>query len=66
MKPDELEIEVPLKDETTGLLKFQLKQFGMNGSDELVLQTYAEAAELEQFEDQRRRPTGCADRTPPG
>jgi hypothetical protein len=49
VKPDELEIEVPLKDETTGLLKFQLKQFGMNGSDELVLQTYAEAAELEQF-----------------
>jgi hypothetical protein len=48
-KPDELEIQVPLKDETSGSLKMTVKQFGVSTSDELVLQTYVEAAELEYF-----------------
>jgi hypothetical protein len=49
VKPDELEIQVPLKDETSGSLRLIVKQFGVPASDELVLPTYAEAAELDHF-----------------
>src|SRR5579862_5533222 len=49
LKPDELEVQVPLKDETSGALKVAVKQFGMAASDEFVLPTYAEAAELDHF-----------------
>lgn len=48
-KPDELEVQVPLKDETSGSLKLMVKQFGGGSPDEIVLPTYAEAAELEGF-----------------
>ncbi len=48
-KPDELEIQVPLKDEVSGSLKLRMKQFGVAAPDELVLPTYAEAAELDRF-----------------
>ena len=49
LKQDELEIQVPLKDESSGSLKVRVKQFGITAPDELILPTYAEAAELEQF-----------------
>ena len=49
VKPDELEIQVALKNETTGSLQMKVKQFGMATSDKLVLQTYVEAAELNSF-----------------
>src|SRR3984893_4059657 len=49
LKPDELEIQVPLKDETSGSLKITVKQFGVATADELLLQTYVEAAELDYF-----------------
>jgi hypothetical protein len=49
LKPDELEIQIPLKDETSGSLKITVKQFGVATADELLLQTYAEAAELDYF-----------------
>jgi len=49
LKTDELEIQVPLKEETSGSVKLTVKQFGVATSDELVLQTYAEAAELDHF-----------------
>jgi hypothetical protein len=49
LKPDELEIQVALKDERTGPLKMMVKQFGVATSDELVLHAYAEAAELDYF-----------------
>jgi hypothetical protein len=49
LKADELEIQVPLKEETSGSVKLTVKQFGVATSDELVLQTYAEAAELDHF-----------------
>jgi hypothetical protein len=49
VKPDELEIEVPLKDVTAGSLKLSVKQFGVPTTDELTLPTYAEAAELDHF-----------------
>jgi hypothetical protein len=48
-KSDQMEVEVPLQDETAGLLKMTVKQFGVAGPDEITLQTYAEAAELENF-----------------
>ncbi len=48
-KPDELEIQVPLKDETSHSLKFAVKQFGATASDEVVLSTYAKAAQLDHF-----------------
>ena len=48
-KPDELEVQVPLKEETSGSLKMTVRQFGVATSDELVLQSYAEAAELDSF-----------------
>jgi len=49
LKPDELEIQVALKDERAGPLKIMVKQFGAATSDELVLHAYAEAAELDYF-----------------
>jgi hypothetical protein len=48
-KPDELEIKVPLKDQSAGPMKVKLKQFGMSKPDELPLQAYSEAAHLEGF-----------------
>ena len=49
VKPDELEVQVPLKDEPAGPLKVMVKQFGMANPDQIALQTYAEAAELDDF-----------------
>jgi hypothetical protein len=49
LKLDELEIQVPLKNGMSGSLKLMVKQFGVAASDELVLPTYAEAAELDHF-----------------
>lgn len=48
-KPDEMEVEVPLQDAAAGSLKMAVKQFGLASPDEVTLQTYAEAAELEDF-----------------
>jgi hypothetical protein len=48
-KADELEIQVPLKEETSTSLKLLVKQYGLPAADELELPTYAEAAELEHF-----------------
>lgn len=48
-KPNELEIHVPMKDETAGLLKMTIQQFGTIPADELDLQGYTEAARLDAF-----------------
>jgi hypothetical protein len=48
-KLDQMEVEVPLQDETAGALKMTVKQFGAAAPDEITLQAYAEAAELEDF-----------------
>lgn len=48
-KADQMEVEVPLQDETAGALKMTVKQFSAAAPDEVTLQTYAEAAELEDF-----------------
>ena len=49
LKTDELEIQIPLKEETSGSVKVMVKQFGLAASDQLVLPTYVEAAQLDRF-----------------
>jgi len=49
LKTDELEIQIPLKEETSGSVKLMVKLFGVAASDPLVLPTYAEAAQLDRF-----------------
>ncbi len=48
-KPDEIEIEIPLKQEAAGPVKLFVKQWGMNKPDEIALRSYSEAAHLERF-----------------
>ncbi len=48
-KPDELEVKVPLKDETAGAVTLEIKQFGLKTADELPLAAYSEAAHLDRF-----------------
>ena len=48
-KADELEIHVPLKDETAGSLKMSIQQFGRPTPDELALRAYTQAARLDAF-----------------
>jgi hypothetical protein len=46
-KTDQLEIQVPLANETAGPVQLNVKQFGLNDPDTLPLQTYSEAAHLD-------------------
>jgi hypothetical protein len=48
-KPDELQVEIPLKNQTAGPMKLKVKQYGLAEPDELSLRSYAEAAHLERF-----------------
>jgi hypothetical protein len=49
LTPEELEVEVPLKNEAAGSVKLIVKQWGVSKPDEIPLRTYAEAARLDQF-----------------
>lgn len=49
LRPDELEVHVPLKDEKTGLVKISVQQFGLSEPDDLPLLAYSEAAQVERF-----------------
>jgi hypothetical protein len=49
LRPDTLEVQVALKNEAPGSVTMSVKQFGLEKSDEVALQTYAEAAKLEKF-----------------
>ena len=49
VKPDELEVQIPLKEEAAGRVKLVVKQFGVARPDELELHTYSEAAHLDHF-----------------
>jgi hypothetical protein len=49
LKPDEIEVSVPLKTESTGQLTFDVKQYGLKQPDKLELLAYSEAAHLNQF-----------------
>ena len=48
-KPDELEVQIPLKNQAAGHMKLKVKQYGLAEADELSLRSYAEAAHLERF-----------------
>jgi hypothetical protein len=48
-KADEIEVKVPLQNAIAGIIKLQLKKFGLREPDELSLHTYAEAARLDAF-----------------
>lgn len=46
-KADELELKVPLQNASAGLLKMQVKKFGLREADAVSLHAYAEAARLD-------------------
>jgi len=48
-QPDQLEVQVPLKNANPGSLTMLIKQHGQAKVDELELRTYAEAGHLETF-----------------
>jgi hypothetical protein len=48
-KPDELELKVPLNQETPGKISMQVKQYGPGKADEVELRSYSEAAHLDKF-----------------
>ena len=49
VKPDELQVEIALKDVAPGTLKMQVKQYGLTNSDDVTLHSYAEAGHLDSF-----------------
>ena len=48
-KPDELEVKVPLRNATAGLVTMVIRKFGLHEADEIPLHTYAEAGRLDSF-----------------
>jgi hypothetical protein len=48
-KKDELELQLPLTDQTAGIVKLKVKQYGLTEPDELDLRAYSEVARLERF-----------------
>lgn len=47
--PDELRVEISLKDVAPGSLTMRVKQFGLAKPDEVALHTYSEAGRLDSF-----------------
>jgi hypothetical protein len=48
-KADELQLKVPLKDESPGKITMLVKQYGVGKADEVNLRSYSEAAHLDKF-----------------
>lgn len=48
-KPDEIELQIPLKDESAGAVKVAVKQFGIREPEAISLPAYSEAAHLDHF-----------------
>jgi hypothetical protein len=48
-KADELQLKVPLKDESPGKITMLVKQYGSVKADEVELRSYSEAARLDKF-----------------
>jgi hypothetical protein len=48
-KPDELEVQVPLKDASAGSIAMLVKQAGLSEVDDVPLHTYSEAGHLDHF-----------------
>ena len=49
VKPDELQVDIPLKNVSAGQLTMQVKQYGLSTPDSVTLHTYAEAGHLDSF-----------------
>jgi hypothetical protein len=49
VNPGEVQIEIPLKEVAPGPLKMEVKQFGLAKPDDVDLQSYSEAAKLEEL-----------------
>ena len=49
VSPDELQVEIALKDVAPGPLTMRINRFGLTETDEVKLHTYSEAARLESF-----------------
>jgi hypothetical protein len=47
--PDELQVDIPLKDAGPGPLTMRVKQFGLATPDEVALHSYSEAAAVDSF-----------------
>lgn len=50
VKPGELEVQVPLTNEPAGPVTALVKQYGLAEPDQVALQTYSEAAHLDDFQ----------------
>lgn len=50
LKPDELEVQLPLKDEPSGTVKLLVQQYGLALPDTVSLHTYSETAQLDGFQ----------------
>ena len=48
-KPDELKVQVPLKDEAPGAMTMLVQQHGLSKPDEVPLHTYSEVGSLDRF-----------------
>ena len=48
-KPDEMEIDVPLRDAKPGRMTIEISQYGLKKPDQVPVQTYAEAAQFDRF-----------------
>ncbi len=48
-KPDELKVQVPLKDEAPGTMTMLVQQHGLSKPDEVQLHTYSEVGRLDRF-----------------
>ncbi|MGH9681904.1 MAG: hypothetical protein ACRD4Y_18310 [Candidatus Acidiferrales bacterium] len=49
LKPDELEVKLPLQNEPPGPVSLQVKQFGLSSADKVPAKAYSEAAQLDGF-----------------
>jgi hypothetical protein len=49
VSPDELQVEISLKDAAPGPLTIRVKQFGLAKPDEVALHTYSEAGRVDSF-----------------
>ena len=49
VKPDELQVTIPLKDVAPGPLKMEVKQYALTNVDDVTLHSYAEAGHLDSF-----------------
>jgi hypothetical protein len=49
VEPDQLEVELPLRDEHSGQFQLKVAQYGLTTPDVVTVRTYSEAAHLERF-----------------